>query len=205
MYEVYGLRLTTLCFGLFVNILIAIFWLFKRLKIWIETLFQVRKRTNSSTRESKSFGLIENVLELTNESRFSERPSVPRQWLKCVTGIILAQTLYGCILWCLLALDSLSSTAYRCRHLRPGTDFLLNNEATLSPGLNMSFEEFYEKRKEHGRGISWEQDKLKGLLSEELNIEQKFRNISDLIAEFNEHGFHDVCNYLTEGDVGFRV
>ena len=34
-------------------------------------------------------------------------------------------------------------------------------------------------------------------------FEQKFNEISDLIYEFNIHGFHDVCNVLTYSNVTY--
>ena len=69
----------------------------------------------------------------------------------------------------------------------------------------MTFEQVYNKRKERGRNVSWRTDKIKGLLSKELNVEQKFSNVSDLLDEFNKYGFHDVCNSLSVEDVGSSV
>ena len=32
-------------------------------------------------------------------------------------------------------------------------------------------------------------------------FEQKFRNVTDIISEFNLHGFHDVCNIFNEDEL----
>ena len=66
----------------------------------------------------------------------------------------------------------------------------------------MTLKELYDKRIEHGRNISWRTDNIRGLLSQELNVTQKFANLSDILDGFNMHGFHDVCNSLGDEDVG---
>ena len=109
MYEVYGYKTTTLLFAVLINLFLFLLWLFRRLQNEIEALFHVRKspylgNVNDSTDiQSKKvifLALIENVIEVNNESRLFPKPETGRKWAKAVSGIFLAQILYGSIVWC---------------------------------------------------------------------------------------------------------
>ena len=111
----------------------------------------------------------------------------------------------------------ITSSGFRCRNLKDGADFLLSNETKAAEYLEMNFTQIFDLKKRNGEGFIWSQDQVNGLLSdyednrmctydlmtdealwngEKLKIHQKFSQISDLIDEFNLHGFHDLCNVV---------
>ena len=117
---------------------------------------------------------------------------------------------------------------YRCRSLRSGSEFLLDNSVTptvlYQNGTFLSFDEVYELRKAHGLGTNIYHDSYRALLSDMRSFDifehymmkldkshrpteairnpyQKLRNMSDLLNEFNNFGFHDICNTLRTRDV----
>ena len=206
MYEVYGYQTTACIFAVLINLFMFVLWIFRRLQNAVEDFFEIRKSPLVSTeiRSGKLLflSLIENLIEVNNESRLFPKPQILAKRLKYFAGLFVAQVIYGSVIWCVLGLDSITSDNYKCRRLRVGTEYLLDSTVNLSPSLNMSFDDLYRKRKEHARQFTWEEDNVKALLARDLNTEQKFQNISDLIEGFNKNGFHDICNALGPGEIG---
>ena len=108
MYEVYGYKTTTLLFAVLINFFLFFLWLFRRLQNEIEALFHVRKSpylgnvkdsTEIRSKKITFLALIENVIEVNNESRFFPKPETGIKWATAVSGIVLAQIVYGSIVW----------------------------------------------------------------------------------------------------------
>ena len=64
-------------------------------------------------------------------------------------------------------LDQISSNGFRCRTLKNGVGFLLNNDTKAAEYLKLNFTQIYEVKKANGyRWIDWPEDQVNGLLSQ---------------------------------------
>ena len=169
---------------------------------------------NIDEKQESSSIILESVITIFEENQVIWKPETVAQKLKVFIGIAISKVFYfGIIVGFVFGLDQIRSDGFRCRKLKIGTEFLLTNETNAADYLGMSFQQIFKFKKKNGEGIYWFDDQVNGLLSEyeysefgteKSKFEQKFNHTSDLIDEFNSHGFHDVCNVLTWSNVTYH-
>ena len=165
---------------------------------------------NGETYEDTNFlCFIETIVQIDFRSQMLPKPETIADWSKTTAGIFISNVWnIGSFYLMFIGLQYITTDNFFCREMQPGTQILLSNESKLhSKWQNRTFEELFDLRKWYATGATFHEEPGKGLLSTGLHtyggwvnqhtFEQQFRNISDIIEEFNHRGFHDMCNVFS--------